>query len=152
MTVLSSLRARTGWTKPNWRMLRSRESSSSSLIRRGLAGSGRRRSIGTSSTTGRAGESGPKPCFLKGPHASPRRHRATVGLEEFPDGLGELGGLGVPCHLVSGPSDQVLSGPIRGSVPGDVGRLVVTVGLDPVCERGSARATLSLIGARIIRS
>ena len=49
MTTPSSRRANTGWTKPNCRMERSRESSSSSLIRRGLAGSGWSESIGTCS-------------------------------------------------------------------------------------------------------
>ena len=44
MTTLSSRRAMTGSTMPNSRMLRVRDSNSSSEIRRGLAGSGRRRS------------------------------------------------------------------------------------------------------------
>ena len=50
MTVLSSFLARTGWTKPNWRRLRVSDSSSSSPMRRGLAGSGCSWSIGTCST------------------------------------------------------------------------------------------------------
>ncbi len=50
MTVVSSRRARTGCTKPNWSRLRVRASSSASLMRRGLAGSGRRASMATDST------------------------------------------------------------------------------------------------------
>ena len=49
MTVLSSRRASTGWTKPNSRRLRVSASSSASEIRRGLAGSGRSVSMSTCS-------------------------------------------------------------------------------------------------------
>ena len=50
MTVLSSRRASTGWTKPHSRRLRVSASSSASEIRRGFAGSGRSSSIATCST------------------------------------------------------------------------------------------------------
>ena len=50
LSVASLRRASTGWTKPNWWFERSSASSSSSLMRRGLAEPGRNTSSATSST------------------------------------------------------------------------------------------------------
>ena len=77
MTTASSRRARTGWTKPHWRRLRVRASSSSSEIRRGLAGSGRSWSMGNCSTV----REGRVPLVTTAP---PRRLRARRTAQRAP--------------------------------------------------------------------